>query len=209
LTDAATHWERVYAENASDEVSWFEPTPRTSLELIGEARIDKDLPVIDVGGGESHLAGELLELGYTDVTVADISARALEVARAELGRRAGEVRWVNADILDHDFGRRFSLWHDRAVFHFLVEPATRDAYLEAMRRGLARDGQLVIATFGPQGPTSCSGLPVRRYGAADLVGLLPDFELTSSRSLQHQTPGGNEQQFQYGRFIRLGDQPAV
>ncbi|HEY7121290.1 MAG TPA: class I SAM-dependent methyltransferase [Solirubrobacterales bacterium] len=209
MTDAATHWERVYTETASDEVSWFEPTPRTSVELIGEAGIGKDVPIVDVGGGESHLAGELLDLGYTDVTVADISATALKVARAELGRKAREVHWDNADLLDHDFGRRFGLWHDRAVFHFLVEPTTRDAYLEAMRRGLAPDGQLVIATFGPQGPTRCSGLPVQRYGAESLVGLLPDFELASSRIVQHRTPGGNKQQFQYARFMRRADQPAV
>jgi len=202
LTDAASHWELVYRENAPDQVSWFEPTASTSLELIDQAGISTDAPLVDVGGGESHLAAELLARGHTDITVADISATALEVSRNDLGDRADEVGWINADVLDHDFGRTFALWHDRAAFHFMADPVSRDAYLTAMRRGLAPDGQLVIATFGPKGPTSCSGLPVQRYGAEELARLVPDFQLASSRTVQHRTPAGNQQQFLYAHFIR-------
>lgn len=196
------HWERIYQEKRPDQVSWFEATPAVSLELIEEAEIDPGAAIIDVGGGTSRLTGELLARGYSDITVADISGESLALAKRELGEDAGRVEWVEADVLEHDFRRGFDLWHDRAVFHFMVEPLAREAYLAAMRKGLAPSGQLVIATFGPDGPTSCSGLPVQRYGTADLARLLPDFELASSRIVSHRTPGGNEQQFLYARFRR-------
>ena len=196
------HWKRIYQEQRPDRVSWFEAIPAVSLELIEEAAVDPGAAVIDVGGGASRLAGQLLGRGYSDVTVTDISGKSLALAQQELGDDADRIEWIEADVLEHDFDRRFVLWHDRAVFHFMVDPETRDAYLSAMRRSLAPDGQLVIATFGPEGPTSCSGLPVQRYAAPDLAGLLPDFELAFSRVVQHPTPGGKEQQFQYARFVR-------
>lgn len=195
-------WERIYREQRPDRVSWFEPNPATSLELIDEAAIDPGAAIIDVGGGTSLLAGELLARGYSEITVADVSGESLALAKRQLGEDAERIRWVEADVLQHDFRRSFDLWHDRAMFHFMVEPAAREAYLAAMRRGLEPSGQLVIATFGPDGPTTCSGLPVRRYGAADLARLLPDFGLDSSRIFPHRTPGGAEQQFLYARFTR-------
>lgn len=196
------HWERVYGERAPDRVSWYEPVPESSLELIDEAGIDTDAPVIDVGGGASRLAGELLDRGYTDLTVVDISGTSLVRARAELDDRADRISWLEADVLSDDLGRSFALWHDRAVFHFMVDPADREAYLAALRRSLPAGGQLVIATFGPEAPPTCSGLAVRRYGAAELAALLEDFELASSREVVHRTPSGKEQQFVYARFVR-------
>lgn len=200
--DVRAHWERIYGEKRPDEVSWFEPTPRISLELIDEAGIDRGAPVVDVGGGTSRLAGELVARGYTDVTVADISGRSLALARAELGESADRITWLEADVLGDDLGRRFALWHDRAVMHFMVDRRDRDAYLSTLRRSLAQDGQLVVATFGPEAPPTCSGLPVHRYAADQLAELLPDFELASSREMLHRTPGGKEQQFVYARFVR-------
>jgi SAM-dependent methyltransferase len=196
------HWNRVYEERGSTGVSWFESTPQASLELIAESGVDRDGAVVDVGGGSSRLAGELLEHGYSDVTVADISPGALALARAELGERAARISWIEADLREHDFGRRFQLWHDRAAFHFMVDSVDRDAYLESMRRSLAADGQLILATFGPEAPPSCSGLSVQRYSAEDLVALLPDFVLASSRYQAHHTPRNKEQQFLYTRFVR-------
>lgn len=203
--EARAHWEQIYQLKASEEVSWFESTPRGSLELIEEAGVDRDAPVIDVGGGASRLAGELIDRGYTDVTVADISSGALARARAELGDRAERIAWVEADVRSHDFERTFELWHDRAAFHFMVDPEDRDGYLSGLRRALAPRGQLILATFGPEAPPTCSGLPVHRYRAEELAELLPDFELASSRHELHHTPGGNEQQFVYGRFVRSGE----
>jgi ubiquinone/menaquinone biosynthesis C-methylase UbiE len=200
--DELAHWQKVYKERAADEVSWFERSPRASLELIEQAAIPRDSPLVDVGGGESRLAAELLGRGFSNITVADISPTALAVARAELGDEAEKVSWVVADIRDHDFGGQFALWHDRALFHFMVEQTDRDAYLATLEKSVAREGQLIIATFGPDGPTSCSGLPVERYGAGQLGALLPDFELASSRTVLHRTPGGKEQQFLYARFAR-------
>jgi ubiquinone/menaquinone biosynthesis C-methylase UbiE len=200
--EAQAHWERIYTENAPVEVSWYEAVPRASLELIEEANIARDAAILDVGGGASGLAGQLLDAGYTDITVADISAAALGRARSELGERADRVTWVGADVRDHDFGRGFELWHDRAVLHFMVEDADRGGYLDTLRRTLHQSGHLIVATFGPEGPTRCSGLPVNRYSGASLAELLPEFELVSSRLELHHTPAGTPQQFLYAHLRR-------
>lgn len=191
------HWQQVYAERDPRQVSWFESTPRASIELIEEAGLPKDAPIIDAGGGTSSLATELLDRGYSDLTVADISAEAIERARAELGDRNDRVSWVVADLRDADLGRRFALWHDRAVFHFMVEDVDRDAYLATIRDSLAPGGHLVLATFAADGPTECSGLPTRRYSAEQLRVLLDDFDLLRSLPVSHTTPSGREQRFLY------------
>jgi SAM-dependent methyltransferase len=197
------HWESVYAERAPTEVSWFEEVPRVSLDLIDSLHLDRAAPVLDVGGGASRLAGELLGRGFTDLTVADISAGALERARDELGPRADEVDWEVADVRDHDFGRQYELWHDRAVFHFMVDAADAGAYTDAARRAIASGGHAVVATFGPDGPTSCSGLSVSRYSAEEIaVAFGSGFELVASREVEHHTPGGSRQQFVYALLRR-------
>jgi SAM-dependent methyltransferase len=202
--DVEAHWQEVYEQNAPNQVSWFEALPTQSLELIEEAKVDRGAALIDVGGGESRLAGELLDRGYTDVTVADISPAALEKVRSELGERAGAVEWIVADVREHDFGRQFDLWHDRAVFHFMVEPAERYAYLAALERALAPGGHVVIATFGPEGPTECSGLPVLRYDAEELIETLgSNYRLLSSVLYDHRTPSGSSQQLLYAHLTTL------
>ncbi len=201
--DARSHWQDAYARKAPDEVSWFEEAPRESLALIESVAHARQAAIIDVGGGASRLAGRLLLRGYRDLTVADISAVALERARLEIGSGAGAVTWVETDVRDHDFGREFDLWHDRAVFHFMVEDTDRACYLETLSRSLRSGGRFVLATFGPDGPTRCSGLPVRRYGADELATVLgPGWTLESSHLQVHETPAGNEQQFQYSVFRR-------
>jgi len=156
------HWEATYARKGPGRVSWYQVLPRRSLESIQRASPDKWAAIIDIGGGASHLAGELVRLGYTDLTVADISAGALEYAKAVLGRDAGLIEWVQADVRSHDFGRTFAVWHDRAVFHFMVDPEDRRRYIATLKRTLAANGHLVVSTFGPNGPARCSGLPVQR-----------------------------------------------
>jgi len=206
MGDEHGHWQQVYEERAPSEVSWFESAPDRSVALIEATGVGKDAAIVDVGGGASRLAGELLAAGYNDVTVADISERALEEARAELGDRAESISWIEADVRGDAFGRRFDLWHDRAVFHFMVDEADRAAYLDTLGESLAPCGHLVIATFGPQGPEQCSGLPVRRYGAEELADQLgPRFEALGSEIVVHGTPSGNAQQFLYARFRRLPD----
>jgi SAM-dependent methyltransferase len=202
-TGDRAHWRRVYEERQPERLSWYEPVPERSLEMIERAHLEHDAAILDVGGGASTLAGELLDAGYTDITVADISVSAMDHAKARLGETAKRITWLEADVLHHDFGRVYDLWHDRALFHFMVEAGDREAYVEALKRALKPGGWGLIATFGPAGPTRCSGLPVDRYGAADLLRELGEgFELVSSTLDDHLTPSGATQQFLYACLRR-------
>ena len=197
------HWERVYREKAEDEVSWFIADPETSLTLVESTGIDKADPIIDVGGGASRLVDHLLARGYTNLTVLDISPTALETARRRLGDQADQVRWLEADVCRLDAGTTWRLWHDRAVFHFLVEEADRRAYLDRLAVHLARDGHVIVATFSFDGPTECSGLPVERYDADKLAATFgPGFELVNLLEEIHVTPAGKEQAFNYFHLRR-------
>ncbi len=193
----------IYREREPEKLSWYEPVPETSLSVIQEAGLPLGAAILDVGGGASKLAGQLLAAGYRDVTVVDIAPEALGRARAELGPDADRVTSIEADIRSHDFDHQFDLWHDRAVFHFMVAPGDQGRYVSALRRALRAGGHLIIAAFGPEGPTQCSGLPVARYAAADLSQVLgEEFQFVSSRLKQHRTPGGRDQQFLYAHFRR-------
>jgi SAM-dependent methyltransferase len=195
------HWDEVWTAKDPHGVSWFEPSPRVSLELLESLSLPLAAPIIDVGGGASGLAGALVRRGYEDVTVADISEAAVAQARSDLGARAESVTWVVGDARSHDFGRRYAVWHDRALFHFLVDADDRRRYLETLRRSLAHEGHVIIATFGPEGPTSCSGLPTVRYSATDLgEALAPVARLVSAQLEIHMTPTGRAQQFLFAHL---------
>jgi len=205
ITDRA-HWQNVYAQRASEEVSWYEPRPLRSLDLIAAAGVARDAGILDVGGGASTLVGELLKSGYVDLTVADISPAALARTQAQLGSRVQRVKFVEADIRSHEFGRCYALWHDRAVFHFMVDEHDRDQYLSTLHRTLEPGGHAIVATFGPDGPTRCSGLPVQRYDADKLALTLgPEFEVRTTRLHAHRTPMGATQQFLYLLAHRNGE----
>lgn len=189
----ARYWDSAYAGAGARGVSWFEDTPRVSLELIGVLGLARDAAVIDVGGGASTLVDRLVEAGFTDVSVLDVSAAALAEARQRLGDTTA-VTWLNQDLLLWNPERRFDLWHDRAVFHFLVAPEDREAYLRALQSAVVPGGHVVLAAFAPDGPESCSGLPVVRYSANDVVRLLGGgFELVETRREEHVTPRGAKQ----------------
>jgi len=195
------HWNRVYTSRLPTEVSWFQQQPETSLALIRQSRIERTAGLIDVGAGASRLAGQLLDAGYGPVTVLDVSAAALDHLRTELGERSGRVELVEADVTAFEPQRHYGLWHDRAVFHFLTDPADRRAYVRVLRAALAARGAVIIAAFALDGPPRCSGLEVVRYDAASLAGELgPGFELLESRPEVHVTPGGAEQRFEYHLF---------
>ena len=197
------YWDAVYRTKSITEVSWYEEHPDKSLELIRNSGIELTDPIIDVGGGASILVDDLLEAGYGDLTVLDVSAAVLDKLRGRLGARAPKVSLLHEDITTFDPGRRYALWHDRAVFHFLVEQADRGRYVGALHRALRPDGHLVMATFGPSGPERCSGLPTMRYDAATLaVELGPAFRLVESSLAIHRTPWSASQQFLYCRFVR-------
>lgn len=200
--DLSVHWENVYATKDAAEVSWFEESPALSLELIVDA-YDGRGGVIDIGGGASQLAGALVEAGYAPVAVLDLSANALAVAKANLGNKADAVEWIVADVTDWHPSRRFDVWHDRAAFHFLTEPAQQHAYAKALRAALKPDGIAIIGTFAPDGPERCSGLPVAKHNAFSIAAILGDgFDLISEQRHDHVTPGGSVQKFQFSTFRR-------
>jgi SAM-dependent methyltransferase len=200
--DVRGHWESVYQSKNDTEVSWTQADPATSVSLIREARRAPGR-VIDVGGGTSALAGRLLDLGYS-VAVLDVSPTALSRAHERLGPRGDGVEWIVADVTKNPDLGTFDVWHDRAVFHFLTEAADRAAYAGLLSRSVPVGGHAVIATFAPDGPEKCSGLPVRRYDAKGLAGALgADFELRKSVSQTHHTPWGKPQSFQYSLFRRV------
>lgn len=185
------------------EVSWYQEVPLLSLSMIKNADLDHDAPLIDIGGGASLLVDHLLEAGYRDITVLDISRAALENARQRLGRQAVRVNWVEADITFFTPDRSYALWHDRAAFHFLVEADDRKRYVEALHRGLLPGGQAIIAPFSPDGPKKCSGLDIVQYDADGLQTILgSDMNLLEQGTEEHLTPAGSIQNFGFYRFER-------
>lgn len=197
------HWNGVYESKAENEVSWFQETAATSLELLSFPGISRESAILDVGGGASRLVDTLLDNGYTNISVLDISAAALATARSRLGPRAGQVRWFEGDITRWVPPEQFDVWHDRAVLHFLTAAEDRAAYLGILKKALRRGGLVVIATFDLDGPEKCSGLPVQRYSPETLATLLgSDFESAGSKAEVHATPWGSGQKFQFSRFRR-------
>jgi len=196
------HWEKVYATKKPTEVSWYQAETALSLRLIRQATRAKSAPIIDVGGGASNLVDGLLVDAFSNVTVLDISARALAEASARLGADAGRVRWIEADILDLELSSAaYAVWHDRAVFHFLKQAAERRCYVQQVRRGVQPGGHVVIATFASDGPVRCSGLNVSRYSPDELHAELGGgFELIDSVREEHRTPTGAPQAFVYCVF---------
>ena len=197
------HWEDVYGGKASTEVSWYQEVPEKSLAYLKNTGASQLDAVIDIGGGASTFVDHLLDAGFKDITVLDLAEQALEQARRRLGDRAASVNWVVADVTQFDPQRKFGIWHDRAVLHFLTEPADRARYVATLRSALDPGGHVIISTFGPDGPPKCSGLEVRRYTIERLQELLgPEFELQEHSFEDHQTPMSSTQQFLYSRWVR-------
>ena len=200
------HWEAVYEHKGPAEVSWYRPHLEHSLHFIERAGLDRDAAIIDVGGGASTLVDDLLARGYRNLTVLDVSPTAIESAKTRLGSVAAAVRWIIADITQVELApEAYDFWHDRAVFHFLGHENDRRRYVAAVRRSLKPGGHILVATFGPEGPTRCSGLDVVRYGPDELHAEFGGaFQKVGSSTEQHATPWGTEQQFVYC-FCRLRD----
>jgi len=195
-----SHWELIYTTKPSPALSWYQPHPRRSLDLIDRAGLPKDAKILDVGGGDSLLVDKLVSRGYNDITVLDLSRAALDRARVRLGdAAAGRVSWLEADVLEANLpGDEFDIWHDRAVFHFLTSAKDRVSYIESVQRAVRPGGHVIVATFAEDGPTRCSGLPVERYSASELHGTFGSaFQLLGSEREVHHTPAGVEQRFTY------------
>jgi SAM-dependent methyltransferase len=203
-TDRKAHWEHIYLKRADDQLSWYEVRPQHSLELVRVAVSHGARSLIDIGGGTSRLVDEVLNEGLDRIAVLDVSETALAKTRDRLGARADEIELILADVTTIDTVGRFDIWHDRAVFHFLISAEDRTRYRELVARTVPVGGYAIIATFGPKGPEQCSGLPVHRYDEAELQDELGDgFALVRSFAVDHQTPAGAEQQFLYAMLARL------
>ena len=197
--DVKTHWEKVYTIKAPDAVSWYRRHLETSLALIERAADAREASIIDVGGGESTLVDDLLLRGYKNLTVLDVSQTSMEFTKKRLGTASEQVRWLIGDIVEIELEpHAYDLWHDRAVFHFLTTPERRLAYVRQVTRAVKRGGHVIVSTFGPEGPTKCSGLEVMRYDAESLHGEFGrQFRLVESSKELHETPVGTTQQFLY------------
>lgn len=193
------HWDTVYKTKAPDALSWYRPHLDKSLQLIERAALSQSASIIDIGGGEATLVDDLVGGGYRNITVLDISQTALEVAQRRLGAAARTVCWLAADITNIELPRQhYDVWHDRAVFHFLTQPAQRAAYVRQVALAVKPGGTIIVATFGPEGPDMCSGLPTVRYDADALHNEFgARFRLVESTKEVHETPFGTTQQFLY------------
>ena len=197
--DSQGHWEKIYKEKAPDAVSWYRPHLETSLDLIKKLAPERTAAIIDVGGGESTLVDDLVAYGYQDITVLDISQTAIDANRQRLAALANRVKWIVGDITRIDLQPAvYDVWHDRAVFHFLTVPNDRVAYVRQVAQAVKQGGHVIVSTFGPEGPTKCSGLNVVRYDSESLHNEFGvHFRLLGSTKELHQTPFGTTQQFLY------------
>jgi trans-aconitate methyltransferase len=201
VEDWRGHWERIYREKSDTEVSWYQSSPEVSLSLIEACCVTPRAAIIDVGGGTSGLVDALLAQGHSDLTVLDISQEALKRTRQRLGSTGDDIRWLQQDVTHFRPARTWDVWHDRAVFHFLVDPDRRMGYREALREAVKPGGQVIIATFAMTGPERCSGQYVMRYDHETMQEELgTGYELLETKPEQHETPSGSVQDFTYCRF---------
>ena len=198
------HWQQVYKEKGEYQVSWFQDQPAISLELIEAVGAKPSSAIIDIGGGASRLMDALVDRGYGDLSVLDLSESATSIAKARLADRAAQVKWIVADVTQWKPTRAYDLWHDRAAFHFLTRASDRDAYIDRLIKAVPSGGHAIIGTFAVDGPERCSGLPVVRYDAARLSAkFTPAFALLDTRRDDHRTPWGAIQHFQFSVFRRV------
>jgi SAM-dependent methyltransferase len=202
--DRKQHWENVYQTKSSTEVSWYEPDPKQSLDLILQVAGESRRRVLDVGGGQSFLVDRLLDARFEHVALLDISKIAIEATQARMGERALQVEWIVADVTHCDSLGEFDIWHDRAVFHFLTDPVDRKRYVELLMRTLPIGGYFIVGTFGIGGPEKCSGLQICQYDATTMeIELGAAFEAVKSLEYLHTTPSGKPQLFFFGVYKRL------
>jgi hypothetical protein len=200
----AAHWNAAYAQGEQTR-SWYQSRADMSLQLFDELGVEPRHSVIDVGGGASPLVDELLARGHRALCVLDVAESGIHIARERLGAAADSVAWVIADVLDWRPARRCDVWHDRAAFHFLADPEDRDRYRRVLAAATTPDAVAVLATFAPDGPSICSGLPVVRWDAPGLAAELgADWELVSRAHVPHITPAGGVQPFTWTAFRRRG-----
>jgi 2-polyprenyl-3-methyl-5-hydroxy-6-metoxy-1,4-benzoquinol methylase len=202
--DRKKHWENVYQTKELKEVSWYQPTPITSLDFIKEFNVPKTAKIIDIGGGDSFLVDSLLDLGYTDVTVLDISSAAIERAKQRLAEKAQNVKWIVADAAAFNPIEKYDFWHDRAAFHFLTDEQDISSYLKIAEQNINSSGVLVIGTFSEDGPKKCSGINIKQYSESSMTERLKAlFEKINCIRVEHHTPFDTTQNFVFCSFRKI------
>ncbi len=199
------HWENIFSTKNFNEVSWYQENPKTSLDLIAETGIEKDAKIIDVGAGDSNLPDKLIDIGFRNISVLDVSSKALDRAKKRLGNKADYVKWIVSDIREFKTNDRYDLWHDRAVLHFLTADNDIDKYVNNVRKFLKYNGYLIVSTFSLNGPKRCSGLDIKQYSEASIKKLFCDFEHIKSFEEKHLTPWKDSQMFIYSVFRKKND----
>nr|WP_294774564.1 class I SAM-dependent methyltransferase [uncultured Flavobacterium sp.] len=201
--DRKAHWENVFSTKTEKEVSWYQEYPKTSVDFITALQLPLDAKIIDIGGGDSYLMDALLDLGYTNLTLLDISAKAIERIKSRLGDKASKVTFIVSDILDFEPTERYDFWHDRACFHFLTQTHQIEKYVKIVNKAVANEGKLFMGTFSDNGPKKCSGLEITQYNMESLRFVFEkDFELTGCFTEEHQTPFDTTQNFLFCGFKR-------
>jgi ubiquinone/menaquinone biosynthesis C-methylase UbiE len=202
--DRKKHWENIYQTKNLKDVSWYQPTPTTSLDFLKQFNISTTAKIIDIGGGDSFLVDHLLDLGYTDLTVLDISAASLDRAKQRLGDRATKVKWIVADAATFKPTEQYDFWHDRAAFHFLTQEQEITNYIDTIQKSIKPTGILVIGTFSEQGPKKCSGIEIKQYSETTMTDRLKMFfEKVKCITVDHQTPFDTIQNFIFCSFKKL------
>lgn len=202
--DRKSHWEKIYSTKTLEEVSWHQPVPTTSLQFFTENNISLDAKIIDIGGGDSFLVDNLLELGYTNLTVLDISAAAIDRAKIRLGEKASKVTWIISDVTDFKPIETYDFWHDRAVFHFLTNESEIEKYRKLVASFINSKGTLAIGTFSENGPLKCSGIEIKRYSENELIACFEnDFEVVEHFQVDHETPFDTVQNFTFAKLRRI------
>lgn len=195
------HWETIYKTKKLDEVSWYQPIPQPSLKYIESFGLAKSARIIDVGGGDSFLVDNLLKQGYTNITILDISEKALQRAKQRLGEDANKITWIVSDILDFKPPNKYDLWHDRAALHFLTSENEIKKYIQTLEDAIEDDGKVIIGAFSEDGPTKCSGINIKQYSIENLKEIFSDnFSFIEGEYIDHQTPSGSIQNFTFCKF---------
>lgn len=204
VTDSANYWNQIYKDKNEHEQSWYQEYPSKTLELISELNLAKTSRIIDIGGGESRLCDSLLDIGFSDITLLDISSKALTKTRERLGARSVSVTFIATDVLQFEPIQKFDLWHDRATFHFLTHIDDVEKYLRVAFEALEKNGFLIISTFSETGPEKCSGLPVTKYSQEELKRVFGKFfKNIKCFDYAHMTPSGKTQDFVYCGFKKI------
>lgn len=202
--DRKAHWENIYSTKQLNEVSWYQPKPETSLDFIKSLNIHKSASIIDIGGGDSFLVDNLLDLGYTDVTVLDISRKAIERAKKRLGKLSENIKFIEADASTFSPTRSYDLWHDRAAFHFLTDESEIENYIKSAEQGVKPSGHMIIGTFATDGPTKCSGIEITQYSENSLPEKFrKKFKKIACQKLGHKTPFDTIQNFVFCTFKKI------